>query len=106
ERKTSADLQLQLGTLSDQLTDAKSALAKSKQGLARANANLAAALAAADRQKQASAKTEEVLQAQIAAADTKRKEAESLTADKQAALDQLALQMAALQKQLQEIQAA
>ncbi|HXE16539.1 MAG TPA: peptidoglycan -binding protein [Stellaceae bacterium] len=106
ERKTSADLQLQLGTLSDQLSDAKSALAKSQQGLARANASLAAALAAANEQKEASAKIQQGLQDQIAATDAKRKEAEQLSADKQAALDRLTLQMAALQKQLQEIQAA
>lgn len=95
ERKTSADLQLQLGTLSDQLADAKTALAKSR-------ADLKAATAAAAKQK-----------LDLAAETDARKKAEAAVAERddkikgqQSAADRLALQMAALQKQLQEIQAA
>ncbi len=95
ERKTSADLQLQLGTLSDQLAEEKAALAKS-QG----------ALAAANRQKKELTQQEAALQQQLAAETAKRTQAETETAQRQSALDRLTLQLAALQKQLQEIQAA
>jgi chemotaxis protein MotB len=102
ERKTSADLQLQLGTLSDQLAEAKSALAKSQSELASAN-----------KLKQDLAQQQTTLQQQLAAATAKSKEAEANIAKRddtingqQSALDRLTLQLAALEKQLQEIQAA
>jgi chemotaxis protein MotB len=95
ERKTSADLQLQLGTLSDQLAEEKSALAKSQS-----------ALAAANRQKKDLTQQEAGLQQQLAAETTKRKQAETDISQRQTAIDKLNLQLAALQKQLQEIQAA
>lgn len=95
ERKTSADLQLQLGTLSDQLAEEKAALAKSQS-----------ALAAAIRQKKDLTQREAGLQQELAAETAKRRQAETDTAQRQSAIDKLSLQLAALQKQLQEIQAA
>jgi chemotaxis protein MotB len=95
ERKTSADLQLQLGTLSDQLAEEKAALAKSQS-----------ALAAANRQKKDLTQQEAALQQELVAETAKRKQAETDTAQRQSAIDKLSLQLAALQKQLQEIQAA
>ena len=116
ERKTSADLQLQLGTLSDQLAEQKATLAKSQADLAAATAaarQLRSQLAAANKQKQDLALAQTALQQQLDAETAKRKQAEADVAGRetklqtqQSALDRLTLQLAALQKQLQEIQAA
>ncbi len=95
ERKTSADLQLQLGTLSDHVAETKAALAKSQS-----------ALATARKQKQELALQAAGLQQEITSAAAKRKEAEADIAQRQSAIDRLTLQLVALQKQLQEIQAA
>jgi chemotaxis protein MotB len=113
ERKTSADLQLQLGTLSDQLSDAKTQLAKAQKESAKANSDLVAALASLTKQRQEAAKAQAILQQQLADADAKRKLAEAdigarntKIGEQQSSLDRLTLQLQALQKQLQEIQAA
>ncbi len=116
ERKTSADLQLQLGTLSDQLAEQKATLAKSQADLAAATAaarQLRSQLAGANKQKQDLALAQTALQQQLDAETAKRKQAEADVAGRdtklqtqQSALDRLTLQLAALQKQLQEIQAA
>jgi chemotaxis protein MotB len=95
ERQSSANLQLQLGTLSDRETAAKSALAK-------ANAQLAEA-------KQQQAGTATALGNEIArrkAAEQDIAERDDKVHSEQSAIDQLNLQIAALQKQLQQISAA
>jgi chemotaxis protein MotB len=109
ERKTSADLQLQLGTLSDQLTAARSALAKSKADAAKTHAALEAAQATA----KDTAKAQAALQQQLANETARRTQAEADIAERddkvhseQSAIDLLNQQLAALQKQLQEINAA
>jgi len=109
ERKTSADLQLQLGTLSDQLAETKAALAKSQSALAGSQSALAlsqSALATAAKQKQELAQQEAGLQQELAGQTAKRKTAEADVAQRQSAIDRLAIQLAALQRQLQELQAA
>jgi chemotaxis protein MotB len=102
EHKSSADLKLQLGTLSDQLAAAKAALAKSQADLAKAGT------AAAD-----TAKQQQALQTQLGNEVARRTQAEEDIAQRddrlhsqQSAIDLLNQQLAALQKQLQEIQAA
>lgn len=95
ERKTSADLQLQLGTLSDHVAETKAALAKSQS-----------ALAAARKQKQELAQQQAGFQQELASQAAKRKEAEADVAQRQSAIDRLTQQLVALQKQLQEIQTA
>ncbi|HEX4111179.1 MAG TPA: peptidoglycan -binding protein [Stellaceae bacterium] len=102
ERKSSSSLQLQLATLSDQLAAAKTALAKSQADLAKAST------AAAD-----TAKQQQALQTQLGNEVVRRKAAEEDIAQRddklhsqQSAIDLLNQQLAALQKQLQEIQAA
>ncbi|HEY5210217.1 MAG TPA: peptidoglycan -binding protein [Stellaceae bacterium] len=119
ERKTSADLQLQLGTLSDQLTETKSALTKSQSALAesradlaRANAGLATATTEAAKQKQALL-DQTAMQTQLTNEMARRKAAEEDIAQRddklhgqQSAIDLLNQQLAALQKQLAQIQAA
>lgn len=102
EHKSSADLKLQLGTLSDQLAAAKAALAKSQADLAKAG------VAAVD-----TAKQQQALQTQLGNEVARRTQAEEDIAQRddrlhsqQSAIDLLNQQLAALQKQLQEIQAA
>ena len=123
ERKTSADLQLQLGTLSDQLAETKTALATSqsalaaatkqkeelaheKQELAQQTQELTQQTQELAQQKEALARQGAGLEAEIASQAAKRKEAEAGVTQRQSAIDRLSLQLAALQKQLQALQAA
>jgi len=130
ERKTSADLQLQLGTLSDQLAETKTALATSQSALAAATKQkeelahekqelaqqtqeltqqtqeLTQQTQELAQQKEALARQGAGLEAEIASQAAKRKEAEAGVTQRQSAIDRLSLQLAALQKQLQALQAA
>jgi chemotaxis protein MotB len=102
ENKTSSDLQLQLGTLSDQLAAARAALAKSKADAAKTRSALAAAQA--ETKNSAQQLVNETARRTQAEADIA--ERDDKVQSEQSAIDLLNQQLAALQKQLQEIGAA
>jgi chemotaxis protein MotB len=88
ERKNSASLKLELGTLSDQLAAAKAQIAQAQQAQQALQTQLSG----------------EVARRQAAEQDVAQRDAK-ITAG-QTTIDQLSAQIAALQKQLQEISAA
>ena len=92
EKKSSADLKLQLGTLTDQLAAAKADLAKANAQAAQAQADLRSQL------------DNEIARRKAAETDVAQRDDQLHGA--QTTLDQLNAQILALQKQLQEISAA